>query len=506
MMNVKRAVAVLICGAFLVGGIVQGYAGGVAETVEPGRPEISILGRYFGDIPPNTSNEIFRRVQDATNTTLRIEAIPAAGYADVFAVRVASRELPDVLRIYDISGMKHPALLAAAREGVFWEAGQYVIDHFDDFPNLARQNPNVREVAAVDGRHVFLAQENIVGRPVFIYRADVAREEGISEVPRTPEDVYALFSALARRFEIGAVVGGIGAPTSQWGWMTRVATWFGAPHGYGIDDQGQVIYAPLTDGWIEGLRFAKRLFDDGLINSDFPAPGDIRRTFYAGRAGAIPLAADNLQGISLHYEAEDLEDADFDMFGVINEVVPIGPGLRHGFAIPRSEVTSEAELQRVLRFLDTVASPEFESLFQVGIVGVHSEIAPGSGGRFADVIVPSDERAPLTWAEMLLTFGLQAYTMDPTPEAPMKYYPERVMEVLQQGLEFGLIDASLRFLSDTRLELEPQLNDIIEEASTQFVFGVINEAGYRRQMQRWLETGGQRILDEYQQQYDALGR
>jgi putative aldouronate transport system substrate-binding protein len=48
------------------------------------------------------------------------------------------------------------------------------------------------------------------------------------------------------------------------------------------------------------------------------------------------------------------------------------------------------------------------------------------------------------------------------------------------------------------------LNLITSDATTQFITGAIDEAGWNAAVERWLSSGGEDVIAEYQAAYDAV--
>ena len=46
-----------------------------------------------------------------------------------------------------------------------------------------------------------------------------------------------------------------------------------------------------------------------------------------------------------------------------------------------------------------------------------------------------------------------------------------------------------------------QLNGLIQTATMQYVLGEIDDAGYWREYERWLQEGGKQVIEEYAEAY-----
>jgi putative aldouronate transport system substrate-binding protein len=86
---------------------------------------------------------------------------------------------------------------------------------------------------------------------------------------------------------------------------------------------------------------------------------------------------------------------------------------------------------------------------------------------------------------------------------PARDIPQLTYDMRQRGVDYGVRDLTFGMSSETYNELSPQLDDIVIDATTRFIFGEITEDEYDAEMQRWLDSGGADVLAEYQAQYDG---
>ena len=49
----------------------------------------------------------------------------------------------------------------------------------------------------------------------------------------------------------------------------EIAIWFGAPNGWGEDENGNLQPMFMTDEYFESMNWLKGLYDEGILNSDF---------------------------------------------------------------------------------------------------------------------------------------------------------------------------------------------------------------------------------------------
>ena len=93
----------------------------------------------------DTEGEIFKKIEERTNTDLTITWVPSSTYPDKVSATVASGELPSAILTLD---QKLPYIVNAVRSGMFWEVGPYL----KDYPNLSRMNENALHSISIDGK------------------------------------------------------------------------------------------------------------------------------------------------------------------------------------------------------------------------------------------------------------------------------------------------------------------------------------------------------------------
>lgn len=469
-------------------------------AVDEGPFKMTILTRYFGSEYPDVESDVFKEIQKATNTEIEYEFVPDASYNDKFDVKLASRQLA---MLNTIKNIKAPNVVNAAENGAFWVACDYINE--SEFPYLAKTRKTTFEATKVAGKNYFIMNEADMGRPALLYRQDLAEKHGITEKPKTIDELYALIQALDKDCDFGLTLSEVKAPTDQWPEFSRIAVWFGAPNGFGIEN-GKMVYAPTTEGWKKALDFVKKLYDEGLINTDFAAITDkvARDSFMAGRAGAIFLAAGNIPA----YEAEVQK---IDPNAKVAGIGPLdgGKGLRAitgtgtdtGYGISKDAVKDEKSLKKVLKYLNDTVEPVLCGKVRFGTIGeFYLWVEEGK---------TVENRADRDKDLFNKTVGALGYTrlaIKSVPSIPDFVNDPRVLALQDESTKYGVLDASFPYTSDTLSKIGPQLNEIIVDATVKYIFGELDMAGYEKEIERWYSIGGTKVLEEFQAQYDKANK
>ncbi|MBQ8300853.1 MAG: hypothetical protein IJX57_02680 [Clostridia bacterium] len=80
---------------------------------------------------------------------------------------------------------------------------------------------------------------------------------------------------------------------------------------------------------------------------------------------------------------------------------------------------------------------------------------------------------------------------------------EKVELVYADNEQYAVANPAQPYVSDTYSTAGPQLDAIMAEADTKFIIGQITEDEWKAQRDRWLQQGGQKVIDEYNAAYDA---
>src|SRR5690606_4369563 len=88
--------------------------------------------------------------------------------------------------------------------------------------------------------------------------------------------------------------------------MDLITAYFGAPNQWGIED-GRFVPSFTTDAYMEALQFYRKLYNEGLINKDFPITSrDLWFNIWkSGKAGAMRQITAN--GLVRQQEAQKID-------------------------------------------------------------------------------------------------------------------------------------------------------------------------------------------------------
>lgn len=444
----------------------------------------------FTGAPAGPDNRIRRKLEEYTDTRLDITWVPNSSYEDKLNITLASGRLPMVLKA---ENTRTPVVANAIQSGGFWELGPYL----KDYPNLREADPEILKSLAVDGKIYGLYRSRPEGRLGISYRKDWLDRLGL-KIPVTVEQFYDVLYAFThgdpdgngKQDTFGLAVSKYDVP---WDIMQL---WFGAPNQWGTGPDGKLIPDFMTEEYREALRFFKKLYEEKLVNPDFPIydPARWNEMFVNGRAGVMLDVADTAGRLETALVKTDSR-AVVDVAGFVEgprgvRVLPTS-GYNGIYMVPKSSVKTEEELRKVLRFLDRLNDVEMQKLLGYGIEGVHYEVREGRISVYEASRIPEDMKLnDLGQLPMMIPDRTAALFK---PATPLR---EKVQQVIEGNKPYLVRNPADTSVSETYKMKGAMLDRMIEEARIQYITGKLDDAGWERTVQAWLDSGGNRMIRE----------
>jgi putative aldouronate transport system substrate-binding protein len=197
--------------------------------------------------------------------------------------------------------------------------------------------------------------------------------------------------------------------------------------------------------------------------------------------------------------AANVPEAQYD---VVNDIVgPNGkpgvwslPGYGTLVLFPKSAVKSEQELKQILAFFDQFFDPEIANLLKYGVEGEHYNMKDGKVQPVSDrKLIEKDVQAYLGIA--------LADTTNVTPALQTMPVAEKAEKLVNEAVKFAIPDPTTPLDSKTFNEKGARLQEIIKDATYQFMLGKIDENGFQDAIKKWQSEGGAQIIEEYNAAY-----
>ena len=476
------------------------------------RQTLTVMTIDFNAGASNTGDyaeQIIQTIDDYCNVDLQIEWILSDVTEEKTSLAMSNPSTMPMIMTW--SGAITGNVVNYAKAGAFVDLNDYIWDS-EKYPNLSQMNKNVAETLSVDGKLIAIPRTRDIGRYGLSYRQDWADKLGIEE-PKTVEDVYNMLYAFTyddpdgngKNDTYGMEM------TSYTGPFDIVQTWFGVGNGW-IEQDGQLIPVHQQAEYKEALDWLRKVYQDGLM----PADWAVRTTdtwsngCKTGESGVYIDVMDGGRRIWDYFNTEATftpsvvnpdEAASMNLLGAINGKTLATSGYNGYFTLSASTCDTPEKIEAALNFLDKLNDNDMRLLTEYGIEGVNYEV--DENGYM--VRLDKDDTAltnNYAGLNQMLAY-IPRYT--PTPSVETNERSARQNEVYVENEACAVFNPALSYLANsaTYSDVGATLDEIIKQARTQYICGEIDEAGLQAAADAWLAQGGQQIIDEVNEQYQA---
>jgi putative aldouronate transport system substrate-binding protein len=447
-----------------------------------------------------------RALEEITGYKIKLEHILNANYNEMLNTRLASRNLPGIVVI---TGNTLP-VVQATQYGAFWD----ITEIFDLYPNLARANRGIMDNISIGGHYFGIYRERPWPRSGMIYRSDWLQNLGLSK-PTNLEELFDVLYAFTHNDPTGTGQNTFGMNWTGFhmGPFHNLAVMHGAPNRFGLRN-GVLTPWFEWDEFFEAMLYSRRLFDAGIINQDFAATstGDWALAFGRGQAGWHIDVADEASRAAVRMRDNGLmTQEEFNQGLYVGVMGAVANNQGQTFVFPQNDghqgfvgITTVGartleDLHHHLTFLDRLNTPEAITILNWGAENVN-----WTRNNDGTITVIQADQIPNGWN---VVEGLNQFRMlddlgailSPNP------YQRAHLEVYRQIQPYAVLNpvTPIAIMSPTWTSRQSSLNQIIDDAVINFVMGNIEQAGFRSEVARWYNEGGQQALNELQAAYDA---
>lgn len=446
--------------------------------------------------PP--TDEVVSLIEEATNTSIDFQWVPDASRNERMTTALASQELADIVTFTDL---QNTSVRNALESGLFWD----LTDYLDAFPNLSQISQERRITASIEGRLYGVPLERWASRRGFTMRQDWLDNLGL-DVPTTMDELFEVARAFTEDDPDGNgiddTVGFVGRSEFLAMSFVNTLTYMGGPNRWRVEADGSFTHAYETEAWIDNMNWWREIVDNGFIQADFlvTATADQDQLFAQGRGGMYP----NLTNIgSLRNLAEGLQGDDFALVPVnrisngdgMYRVIAENNGVGGIFAIPKSQVETEAALMRILQFIDQLFEEEIRMLIGHGIEGVHYEFDESG----ALVIIDTEK-----WQQDVQPLGQNVASV--TRFVVQQSHPEMVLrdELILDNETIAVFNPAMGLNSETFNERGASLDQMMDDVTLQYIMGAVDLDDYLSALEDWRNQGGRQMAEEYAESYARM--
>ncbi|MEI7024724.1 extracellular solute-binding protein [Paenibacillus sp. y28] len=452
-----------------------------------------MLPTYNAEQMPADSS-VLAALEEKTNTKLTVSWVPSTTYTDKLSATVASGELPKTFVALE---PKASFIVNAARSGMFWEVGPYL----KSYPNLSKMSDIVLKNVSIDGKVYGVYRERDLARFGLMIRKDWLTNLGLQE-PKNLDELYTVLKAFAtgdpdkngKQDTLGLAVGMQGSNIAG---FKDILVYMGGPNEWELKD-GKLVPAHMTEAYLETLKFYKKLYEEKIINQDFAIVQDGRAVMYKGQAG---LWIDNM------LDSKNIEDnikkvdpnAKIQLLNRISgpkgERTRAGAGFLGMYVIPKTSVKTEAELKQILSYFDKVSGKDIQNMMKYGIEGKQYTIENGSYKPNPDLKIKSeitDGNQFMILQDQVVNYGTELEKLS--------------TKLFQDNATFAVPNPAASFISNTETEKGKELSKIISDATVKFIMGSLSDSEWKATVDKWLQSGGSKIMEEFNAEYAKIAK
>lgn len=506
--NLKQVVALLLCSLLLLSacgndGSTNGSSTGDNGSkstekevkVEDTKANITWLNILHTPSPPTET--ILTKLEEKTNAKINFSWIPDASKEERLTTALASSSLADIvtLTILDNSSVRN-----ALKSGMFWEVEPYL----NEFPNLAAISEDTRRSASIAGKLYGVPFQKDLARNGVIIRKDWLDKVGLP-VPKTTDELMAVAKAFTENDPDGNGVkdttGFVDRNDLIYGAFKTLSSYFGTPNNWQVSTDGKMTPEFETEGYIKTMNYMKELYENGYINQDFAvtAKKDQQESFAQGKAGIYVGAlfdSKNLKNL-----AKGIQD-NMELV-MVNNITPTGNeseraiwsannGIGGLLAFPKSEVKDEAELKRILKFVNDLMDDDSYALMTYGIDGVHFTMDAEQAVTIKDTDLWKQEVQPFA-ASRPKESGYKIHDSD-----PLKVEADKL---IADNANYAVLNPAFSLESETFTTLGSELQKTITDATYKYILGKIQLDEFQAAIESWKKGGGSKIISEYEAAY-----
>jgi putative aldouronate transport system substrate-binding protein len=447
------------------------------DTADAPKPpaKVSILNAYLSNTAPKDDGAVVVETERISNAELDITWVPYNVYNEKLNVTMTSGEMPQVIMV------ENPfttSILNGIKSGMFWEIDPYL----DEFPNLKTFDAQVMSNLSIEGKMYVIPRPRPLVRNGLIIREDWLKKLNL-DVPDTIDELYNVLVAFRDQDPDG------NGTADTYGMMfyeglipPDIFAWHGAPNNWKVVD-GKFVKDMETAEYRDGLKFVKKLYQENLINKEFPVQvrNEARKDLYNNKVGASYEALDAVVPYYYFQMEETKNFFDLTAGHPIEGKAFSGQGHWGGAMIPKTSVKTEDELREVLRYFDAQNSPEASEAF-TKLVNENE-------------VKASEEKFNIDDLKNLIVNNSAMY---PPGDSEMNVMLKSRME---EHAAVGVADPANGLISPTETEKSEQLKTILADAKIQYVLGKIDDAGLDAAVEQWKKAGGAKVAEEFAELY-----
>jgi len=499
----KRIIAGIVTSLLSAGLLLAaGTADQTAQKTDAnGRPSISFMvtDHYGTALKNQGSDKVIQDYESYTGIHVDWRFEPDSTYKEKLGVTLMDkRNMPMILTVgYALDSN----VISAARQGAFWDLSDFIFDA-KQYPNLSKANKNVLKALTVDGKIIGIYRARAIGRLGFSYRKDWAEKVGIKKDPKTIEDVYDMLYKFTYNDPDGdGKKDTVGIDLCKYtGPLDVIQTWFGCGNEW-VEKDGKLIPVHQTKEFMDALDWMRKIYAEGLVRKDWPTidTAGWSDACKKGTAGVFIDVMDTGKRIWQYYNDNKIpsvvnpnEYASMRLLGPVNGKTLATTGFNGFYLITRDGAKTEQDVRNCLRFLDRMCDDKMMVLADYGLEGATYDMVNGY------VVIRKTDLATTPQAGLNQSVCYIPNLVAVKPTLKWDEPTKAQYAAYDNNLKYVVYNPAIGYLANSEINAEvgADIEQIIDDARTQYICGQIDRKGFEAAAKQWSERGGDRLIED----------
>lgn len=254
----------------------------------------------------------------------------------------------------------------------------------------------------------------------------------------------------------------------------------------------------------------RKIYEDGLIRQDWATvdSGTFGDGCKKGEAGMFIDVMDSAKRIWNYYTLNDVKSvtdpsvtATMTLVGAVNNKTLATSGFNGYYLITKAGAKTEEDLKNCLHFLDKMCDDEMLVLADWGLEGITYDLDENGNAVLREELEVS--QTPQVGLNQSI-----CYIPNLEPQSISLVKTESTLaqdKAYASNIEVAVFNPALGYLANSEVnsEVGTDIEQIIDDARTQYICGQIDDAGFEKAAKQWLDRGGDRLIEEVNQLYQA---
>lgn len=454
---------------------------------------------YVQACPDINADEHVLAFEERMGVDLDITLIQHDGFTEKLGMMLAQGDFPDVIA----GDMPYTSVMSGAIENGLFMPLDDLLEEYG--PNLMAQVPeNVwDELRGPDG-HIYAIGDFMsnTARRCTVIRKDLLDELGL-DIPVTLDDYYNVLVAFKNA---GVKYPYIGREKFKYS-ETFFAAYGVVPTTWQLNEEGQVVPAYLLPEMKEALAFYKKLYDEGLIDTEsLTNNGTVRdQKAAAGDVGMMVVNISAAPGYNIALQ-ENLPDAEW-----VCVSSPENPnGGKHGYAAftPTANVhyiNAKCENpEEIIKFFDKMLDPD-PDLQRFLTYGVEGEFYTVNEDGSVNLEIPTVSPNPFDVIPQFLRrvkdAGIDRATLNAMQGGPeaIEYYDTKAKDDILDYIQPINLES---IANHPELSVEEDKQELFINYASKVMIGTESLDNFDKFVQEWMDRGGTEVIEEATAQYE----